>query len=81
MTWSGFMLLWFLLALSCVLAGTVLTQRRASKRLVAQPLVRRPVHEDRGARLRKASCVRCTQPLEAGERFCGFCGWRRGDRL
>jgi uncharacterized paraquat-inducible protein A len=79
MSVSPFLLLWFILALGCTLAGVVLTQRRISKSLVAQPLVRRLAHSEQERQ--KTVCARCAQPLEADERFCGFCGLRRRGQM
>ncbi len=92
MTLTDFALLWFLLALGCVLAGTALTRKRAAPFSPARHLPRRAIRARnsggepmilRTARPRsnniehnRSICIRCAQPLDAGARFCGFCGLR-----
>ncbi|HEY0752343.1 MAG TPA: hypothetical protein VGD98_00055 [Ktedonobacteraceae bacterium] len=75
MTLSGFALLWFILALGCIVAGTILTRRSAARSSSSARVVRRP--EDRpavSAEQARATCARCTQLQEPGARFCGSCG-------
>ena len=67
---SGFALLWFLLAVICMLVGLVLTVRReqdtpSTPRLFVRGEKRKP-----GCSV----CSRCAQPLDVGARFCGACG-------
>lgn len=69
MMFSGFELLWLLLALGCALAGMLLTRRR----MVSPSRVVPAVHGERHAKDR-AICVRCAQTLDAGAHFCGACG-------
>lgn len=87
---TGFALLWFLMALGCILAGSALTRGRAD---VPPPVSRVPPRRQRAQRdggkpmiLRarrlpvdkiecdKSICPRCTRPVEKEERFCGACG-------
>ena len=80
MTLSGFALLWFVLAVGCVLAGTALTRRRAVKPPSTERAARRSVRTQReSGKQAEAVCVRCQQPLEVGARFCGGCGLHLGD--
>lgn len=81
MTLSGLAFLWLVIAVGCVLVGTLLTRRRLVESAQVKRPVRRTSHLRGGSGVSRAAlCPRCAQPLEVDARFCGACGLYLGHK-